>query len=167
MILHADFGGRSTHPGVVTAFRMPTFEFIGLVINRIRKKLVRPALAALITAIIVFGITSMATKSVPGRLYDPKPGAKTVGQFYKNIQVLKEMPILELYPTMESYSLSLGVSCEYCHVINAYDKDTKGTKLAARRMIRLQMEINKDQFGGSLLITCYSCHRGRVAVPLE
>lgn len=137
--------------------------------NGMRPGWMRLAVAGVITAGLAFGITSLVTPSDSGpqKLYDVKPGAKTVEQVYKNIQVLKGMPVEDLYTTMESYSLSLGVTCEYCHVNNAYERDTKASKQIARRMIRLQMSINSDPSEGHIRVTCYSCHRGAVAVPLE
>ena len=134
-------------------------------IGRIRTRSARLVFVTVMTAGVVLGITSMIEPPGPQKLYDVKPGARTVEQVYRNIQVLRGMPVLELYSTMESYNTALGVSCGYCHEINAYDKDTKSSKQAARRMIRLQMAINRDQFDGHVRITCYSCHRGAVKVP--
>jgi len=93
------------------------------------------------------------------------PAVTTAEKVFKNIQVLKGHPADQIYPTMQFINESLGVSCEYCHDINAYEKDDKKPKQAARRMIRIQNAINKDHFGGRLKVTCYSCHRGSVDVP--
>ena len=85
---------------------------------------------------------------------------KTAEQVFKNIQVLKGIPADQLQPTMQFIAGSLGVECTFCHVQNAFEKDDKKSKLAARKMIEMQMAINKNHFDGDLRVTCYSCHHG-------
>jgi photosynthetic reaction center cytochrome c subunit len=88
---------------------------------------------------------------------------------FKNIQVLKGTPADQLVPAMQFISASLGVECEFCHVQNAFDKDEKKPKATARKMIQMQMAINKDSFEGHTEVTCNSCHRGShspVAIPI-
>src|ERR1041384_7312664 len=70
---------------------------------------------------------------------------QTAEQRYKNIQIFKGLPATQLDPTMAFISGSLGVKCNYCHV-NQFDKDDKPTKLAARRMIQMVLDINKGNF---------------------
>ena len=79
---------------------------------------------------------------------------------FKNLQVLRGIPFAQLIPTMRFISASLGVECNYCHVAGGFDKDDKKTKQIARNMMRMVFAIDKDNFGGSRQITCYSCHRG-------
>jgi hypothetical protein len=93
---------------------------------------------------------------------------QTAGQRFKNIQIFKNLPAAQLDPTMAFISGSLGVTCNYCHVSNQFDKDDKPTKLAARRMIQMVLDINKGNFNGQNAVTCYTCHRGKptpVSVP--
>jgi photosynthetic reaction center cytochrome c subunit len=94
---------------------------------------------------------------------------KTAEQYFKNIQVMKEMPAESVQPAMQFISASLGVECEFCHVQGAFEKDDKKTKVTARKMIEMQMAINRDSFKGQTEVTCYSCHRGAhdpVGVPV-
>jgi hypothetical protein len=89
-------------------------------------------------------------------------------QRFKNIQIFKDLPATQLEPTMAFISGSLGVRCGYCHVANQFDKDDKPTKLAARRMIQMVLDINKGSFNGQQAVSCYTCHRGKptpVSVP--
>lgn len=93
---------------------------------------------------------------------------QTAEQRFKNIQIFKNLPAAQLDPTMAFISGSLGVRCSYCHVSNQFDKDDKPTKLAARRMIQMVLDINKGNFNGQNAMTCYTCHRGKptpVSVP--
>lgn len=86
--------------------------------------------------------------------------SKTAGQQYKNIQVLKDIPADQLIPAMEFIAASLGVECEFCHVEKQMEKDDKKEKKTARKMIAMELAIDKDQFDGNLDVTCYTCHRG-------
>lgn len=86
-------------------------------------------------------------------------------EVFKNVQVLKGIPVDEFMNTMGIFSAALGMSCEDCHAANDakwenYALDTSLKKRTARRMIQMMATINKDNFGGRQMVTCYSCHRG-------
>ena len=95
----------------------------------------------------------------PGAPPDPNQLAE---QRYKNIQVLKGIPADQVIPSMQFIAASLGVECNFCHVEHAFEKDDKQPKLAARKMITMMFDINKENFKGEREVTCYSCHRGAV-----
>lgn len=93
---------------------------------------------------------------------------QTAEQRFKNIQIFKGLPATQLDPTMAFISGSLGVRCNYCHVPGSFDKDDKPTKLTARRMIQMVIDLNKGSFNGQGAISCFTCHRGKptpVSVP--
>jgi photosynthetic reaction center cytochrome c subunit len=99
----------------------------------------------------------------------------TAGQQFKNIQVFKEIPADKLVLSMHLMAGDLGVGCNFCHVeVNGsiegqFEKDDKETKLIARKMILMVMDINKNSFSGQQAVTCYTCHRGSpkpLSVPL-
>src|ERR1700756_2491527 len=71
---------------------------------------------------------------------------KTAEQAFKNIQILKGIPADQIQTTMQFISNSLGVECQFCHVQGAFEKDDKKPKLTARKMIEMQMAINKTHF---------------------
>ena len=112
---------------------------------------------ALASGGLLLGISSMHAQNTSAPANSPQ---KTAEQAFKNIQILKGMPADELQPTMQFISSALGVECQFCHVQGAFDKDDKKTKLTARKMIEMQMAINKTHFNGDREITCYSCHHG-------
>ncbi len=94
---------------------------------------------------------------------------KTAEQQFKNIQVLKDIPADQLIPTMQFIAASLGVDCEFCHVEHEMQKDDKKTKVTARKMITMELAINKNHFDNEIDVTCYTCHRGTphpVATPI-
>ena len=85
-------------------------------------------------------------------------------QVFKNVQVMKGIPVDQFMATMGFFSASLGMSCEDCHM--ADDRNWNGfaadntRKRMARRMIQMMQKINEDNFGGRQMVTCWSCHRG-------
>ncbi|HVN20207.1 MAG TPA: c-type cytochrome, partial [Dongiaceae bacterium] len=85
---------------------------------------------------------------------------KTAEQQFKNIQALKGVPAEQLIPTMQFISASLGVECDFCHVDRQMDKDDKKEKQTARKMIAMELAINRANFDGKVQVTCNTCHRG-------
>jgi hypothetical protein len=93
---------------------------------------------------------------------------KPAEQVYKNIQVLNGLAASELDGAMSYMSAALGVGCTHCHT-NPWESDVKPAKLAARKMILMTRNINKENFSGNPVINCYTCHRGQpqtVTMPL-
>jgi hypothetical protein len=86
-------------------------------------------------------------------------------QVFKNVKVLKGIPVGEFMDTMGFFAASLGLNCVYCHVAESmenWDKFAEDVprKETARAMILMVNAINKGSFGGRRALTCYSCHRG-------
>ena len=85
----------------------------------------------------------------------------------KNVRLLTNMTDLQLQRTMHMMRASLGVNCDYCHVVDEknvwhYESDDKKEKRTAREMIAMVIKINKEQFGGRDETSCFTCHRGSV-----
>jgi photosynthetic reaction center cytochrome c subunit len=81
---------------------------------------------------------------------------------FKNIQVLRGLTVDEFMGTMGFISASLSMNCSDCHDPTnaaAYAADNP-RKQVARRMIVMVDGLNKANFGGRRVVTCYSCHRG-------
>jgi hypothetical protein len=74
---------------------------------------------------------------------------------------LKILPADEnLIPAMRSYTVALGVKCDFCHVQGDFASDEKHHKEIARLMINLAKDINGKFPDGKTHVTCYTCHRG-------
>src|SRR5579872_839209 len=74
-------------------------------------------------------------------------------EVFKNVQVLKGIPVSEFMNTMGFFSASVGLNCVYCHVAESLQDWTKFAedvprKRMARTMIRMVDTINKTNFGG-------------------
>lgn len=96
----------------------------------------------------------------------PANEGKTAEQAYKNIRALQGTPANELNQSMHLMKAALGADCLYCHIEREWEKDVKPPKEVARAMITMMLDINKRQFGGRQVVTCYTCHDGRL-VPLS
>jgi len=84
---------------------------------------------------------------------------------FKNIQVLRGIPVDEFIETMGFFAASLGLNCVECHTSDSagnWDKfaDDTPRKQMARKMVLMVRAINQANFGGMGRVTCYSCHRG-------
>ena len=91
-------------------------------------------------------------------------GPPMAEQVFKNVQVLKGIPVNEFMGTMGVFSAALGMSCEDCHAAgdadwSVYAKDSP-RKQMARVMVTMMATINKTHFRGRQVVTCYTCHRG-------
>ena len=86
-------------------------------------------------------------------------------EVFKNIQVLKGMPVDQFMGTMGFFSAALGMNCTDCHVDEsggswAKYADDNDLKRTARRMVQMVAAINKGNFAGRQVVTCNTCHRG-------
>jgi Photosynthetic reaction centre cytochrome C subunit len=82
---------------------------------------------------------------------------------FKNIQVLKGIPVKEFMNTMGFFSAATNLNCIDCHSpqsesLEGYAIDTP-RKQTARRMLLMVNQINQTNFGGRKMVTCYTCHR--------
>src|SRR5712675_518077 len=112
----------------------------------------RPSLA--ITVGIVVWLTSVAVT----RGQAPQP--QLSDQVFKNVQVLKGLPVDEFMGTMGLFSAALTVCCGDCHTgagtSNPKWEDDPPKKLTARRMIQMVAAINRDNFNGRQQVTCWT-----------
>ena len=93
----------------------------------------------------------------------PKP--LLAEQVFKNVQALKGIPVDDFLQTMGIMTAALQFDCSDCHANAGTDKvdwaaDTP-RKRTARRMVNMVTTINKDNFGGRQMVTCWTCHRNR------
>jgi outer membrane lipoprotein-sorting protein len=83
---------------------------------------------------------------------------------FKNVQVLKGITVNEFMGTMGIFSAALGMSCEDCHAADDSNWANYATdspkKRMARAMVTMMAGINKTNFGGRQMVTCFTCHRG-------
>jgi photosynthetic reaction center cytochrome c subunit len=111
------------------------------------------------TVLVLMPVMLAAGQTGPGQ---KPPMAENV---FKNVQVLKGIPVDEFMSTMGFLSASLGMTCTDCHVAESggswekYADDTE-LKQTSRKMLVMVSALNRTYFGGRREVTCYSCHRG-------
>lgn len=104
-----------------------------------------------------------------------QPSAQAAGarppmaeEAFKNVQVLRGVPVDEFMATMGFIAASLSLNCLDCHTQDSgrdpakYADDTP-IKQTARKMLLMVKQINAQNFGGVRTVTCYTCHRSDVA----
>jgi photosynthetic reaction center cytochrome c subunit len=138
-----------------------------------------PALAAT-AAVALFlagaALTSHASAQTPAPA--PKKAApkaavtrtgteKNAGETFKNVTTpaLKVLTVADFMGAMGVISADLGLDCADCHPGAGSDKadfviDTPQKK-TARTMINMVSAINKENFGGTQHVTCWTCHHGK------
>ena len=117
------------------------------------------------------------------------PPAQAAASQYKNLQVLPpDIPREQLLEIMRTFTRSLGVRCNHCHVVTAtepkevldFPNDTKEEKRVARVMIQMVQQINgawmdrveQAEHGTTaapsasaeppeMRVGCWTCHRGQ------
>ena len=86
-------------------------------------------------------------------------------QAFKNVQLLKGIPVDEFLETMGFFAASTGMNCTECHSEESsgdwakYADDTP-LKQRARMMMLMVTNLNRGSFGGKRMVTCWTCHRG-------
>jgi hypothetical protein len=86
-------------------------------------------------------------------------------QVFKNVQLLKGIPVDEFMETMGFFAASTSMNCTDCHSEESggdwakYADDTP-LKQTARKMILMVRTINQGNFGGTRMVTCWTCHQG-------
>lgn len=86
-------------------------------------------------------------------------------QVFRNIQVLKGIPIDTFFDVMGMFASSMGEDCTFCHSKEAVFRheafgDETPRIRRARQMIAMMNGINAANFGGRSMVTCFTCHRG-------
>jgi outer membrane lipoprotein-sorting protein len=115
-----------------------------------------------VAALVVVWVSAVAITS--GQTASTAAVPPMAEQVFKNVQVLKGIPVNEFMGTMGIFSAALGMSCEDCHAAGDENWSVYATdsprKQMARVMITMMATINKQHFRGRQVVTCYTCHRG-------
>src|SRR5713226_7971319 len=109
------------------------------------------------TAFLV-GLVMAAGQASP----DQSPQVSDV--VFKNVKVLKGIPVDEFMDTMGMFASSLGYDCSSCHspeIRTNRDAFAIETPLVqrARGMITMMNAINRNYFRGEPRVSCFTCHR--------
>ena len=93
--------------------------------------------------------------------------AQKSGEFFKAVttSTLKELTPDDFLSAMGVMADSLGWDCSSCHPGAGTDHADWvvdiPVKKTARKMVEMVAAINKTNFGGVQMVTCYTCHHAR------
>ena len=119
-------------------------------------------LAGLLT---VFLVGATLARGQTGAAAPAEPRPLLSEQAFKNVRVLRGIPVKEFMETMGFFAASLSLNCSDCHSQASasnwanYADDTP-LKQATLRMILMVNALNRANFNGAPAVTCYTCHRG-------
>jgi photosynthetic reaction center cytochrome c subunit len=126
----------------------------------------RPVVAAAAAIMLAMAI-GMGRRAFAAQGGQAVPPAKQVmvEDVFKNVQALKGLGVDDFLLTMGIMSAAVGSDCVGCHPSAGTDHvdwalDTP-RKRTARRMVQMVTAINRDNFNGRQVVTCWACHRGR------
>lgn len=93
------------------------------------------------------------------------PRGAMVEDVFKNVQALRGIGVDDFMLTMGIMSAAVGSDCVGCHPSAGTTEvdwalDTPRKRIA-RRMVQMVTTINRDNFNGRQVVTCWTCHRGR------
>lgn len=110
--------------------------------------------------VCLLGVVSAARQAAPDQAQQM---SDTV---FKNVQILKGIPVDEFMDVMGMFSAALGFDCVSCHSSELYN-DRAAFAIAtpqvqrARQMIVMMNAINRTYFGGQPRMSCFTCHKGQ------
>jgi hypothetical protein len=107
-----------------------------------------------VCALSVVSVRSQAAQAEPQM-------AETV---FKNVLVLKGIPVDEFMDTMGMFAAATTKDCTGCHAPEVLGDSRDAFAIAtpmiqrARQMVVMMNTINRTYFGGETRVTCYTCH---------
>ena len=114
---------------------------------------------------MTFAVAALIGLALAGAQATSQEKPLMADQVFKNIQALKGIPVDDFMETLGLMAAALQFDCSDCHVGAGTDKvdwaaDTPRKRMA-RNMVNMVTTINRTNFGGRQMVTCWTCHRNR------
>jgi Photosynthetic reaction centre cytochrome C subunit len=120
---------------------------------------------ALMAMVWLLGMTTVSPAAAQGQ--PPPPKGQTSGEYFKNVttSTLKGLTPSDFLGAMGVMTAALGYDCSNCHPGAGTDKmdwitDSNPKKRTARKMVEMVAAINRQNFAGAQMVTCWTCHHG-------
>jgi hypothetical protein len=133
--------------------------------REITMKLTQVTIACVLGLVIagLLGAIPARSQARPAEQTTEKP--LLAEEAFKNVQLLRGIPVKEFMETMGFFCASLALTCTDCHggaSASSWERyaDDIPLKQTARRMMLMVNAINAANFLGAPAVTCYTCHRG-------
>src|SRR5437867_10020416 len=132
--------------------------------RRRRMKYPKYLLAFTVCNVVLAG--SAATPYVIGSQDTTGQRSPMAEEVFKNVQILKGIPVDQFMSTMGFFSASLGLNCTDCHVEESASNwtryvDDNVRKQMARGMMLMVNSIDKTNCAAPEGVTCNTCQRGK------
>ena len=117
-------------------------------------------------SVAAMSVACLSGIPLAGQAAAPAKG-QTAGEVFKNVTTspLKGLTVDDFMGSMGVMAAALGFDCADCHTGAGTDKvvweDDTNRKKMARRMTEMVATINKQNFGGAPLVSCWTCHHGK------
>jgi photosynthetic reaction center cytochrome c subunit len=128
------------------------------------------AIAGIVAAGLI-GVSFMGHAAAQAPQIATPAKGQAAGEVFKNVttSTLKGITVDDFMGSMGVMSAALGFDCADCHTGAGTDKvnweaDT-ARKRTARKMVEMVAVINRTNFGGAQMVTCYTCHHGKDRPP--
>jgi hypothetical protein len=113
--------------------------------------------AATLAAVCLFAAATLRAQNAPP--------AQITDTVFKNVQLLKGIPVDTFFDAMGMFANAMGNDCTFCHSPDAaLDRNAFAVATPriqrARQMIVMVNTINKMYFAGQPRVTCFTCHHG-------
>ncbi|NOT27552.1 MAG: photosynthetic reaction center cytochrome c subunit [Acidobacteria bacterium] len=117
--------------------------------------------ATAVAVVCLIGTMMMAVGRAQGAADTPALTDTT----FKNVMLLKGIPVDTFLDAMGMFANAMGNDCTYCHASDAaLNRDAFAVATPriqrARQMIVMMNAINKSYFAGQPRVTCFTCHGG-------
>ena len=98
------------------------------------------------------------------RAQNAAPAPQITDTVFKNIQLLKGIPVDTFFDAMGMFANAMGNDCTFCQSSKACLDTTAFAEPTpriqrARQMIVMMNTINKQYFAGQPRVTCFTCHQ--------
>lgn len=125
----------------------------------------RRTIFAVAGAVSLLGVVMTASQVGSAQTPAANQGQQMAEEVFKNVQVLKGIPVDEFMETMGMFASATAKDCTGCHSGDIMARreafaDVTPEIQIARAMVRMLNEINGKNFGGEKKVTCYTCHAG-------
>jgi hypothetical protein len=126
----------------------------------VKRRLILILVSAVLTVLTWYGSAQAAPQSTSAQRT-----SLASDKVFKNVRALKGIPVDDFMGTMGIMCAALGFDCSDCHVGAGTEKvdwaADNPKKIMARSMVLMVGSINRDNFQGRQMVTCWSCHHGR------
>jgi hypothetical protein len=134
---------------------------------RTQELLTSTAITALVGLISVYPAAAQNQAQAQKQAAAATAKGQTAGEYFKNVttSTLKGLTPSDFLGAMGVMTAAVGYDCSNCHPGAGTDAmdwvtDSNPKKVTARKMVEMVAAINKTNFAGAQMVTCWTCHHG-------